>query len=208
MPLNRLAISALRIVVFLFGSALYGQRISVGVVAGGYANADFVSSVHLIPGVNPDITISDKGGYVVGPTVELLLLRRLSLVTDALYKPLHYRRSATFYADGSIGYAPATVVTWQFPVLAKYRFTSGKLRPFLEAGPSFRSAGNLNQTNPSNHGVSAGVGIEGRWRALSLAPSIRYTRWAKDRYPWSYDVQTRPDQVEFQFRVLWSGMRK
>lgn len=208
MPLNRLATSAMRIVVLLFASALYGQRISVGVVAGGYANSDFVSKIHIIPGVNPDITLSDKGGYFFGPTVELHLTRRLSVVTDALYKPLHYKRSATFFPNGSIGYAPATVVTWQFPLLTKFRFASGKLRPFLEGGPSFRSAGNLNQTNPSNHGVSAGVGIEGRWRALSLAPSIRYTRWAKDRYPWSYDVQTRSDQVEFQFRVIWSGMRK
>jgi hypothetical protein len=208
MPHNRLATSAMGIAVFLVAPALYGQRISVGVVAGGYANSDFVSSVYLFPGFNPDITVSEKGGYFVGPTVEVDVTRRLSVVSDALYKPLHYKKSATFFPDGSIGYAPATVVTWQFPVLMKYHFTSIKLRPFLEGGPSFRSAGNLNQTNPSNYGVSAGLGIEGRWRVHSLAPSIRYTRWAKDRYPSSYDVQTRSDQVEFQFRVIWRGLRR
>ena len=185
------------------------QRVSVGVVVGGYGNADFVSHYIPTPGFLPDIAISDAGGYIVGPTLEVRIVRGLSLVGDALYKPLHYKHGATFHADGTpIGFAPATVVTWQFPLLAKYRFSSGKLKPFLEGGPAFRTAGNLNATNPSNHGVSAGVGLEGQWRALSLAPSIRYTRWAKDRYPWSHDVQTRSDQVEFQFRFLWSRMRR
>ena len=192
----------------LFCTKMSAQRVSLGLVVGGYGNADFVSHYIPTPGFNPDIAISDSGGYIVGPTLEVRFVRGLSLVADALYKPLHYKHAATFHADGTIGFAPATVVTWQFPLLAKYRFSSGNVKPFLEGGPAFRTAGNLNATNPSNHGVSAGVGIEGQWRALSLAPSIRYTRWAKDRYPWSHDVQTRSDQVEFQFRFLWSRMRR
>lgn len=194
--------------ICLFCTNVFAQRVSIGVVAGGYGNADFVSHYIPTPGFNPNIAISGSGGYIVGPTLEVRFVGGLSLVADALYKPLHYEQSATFHADGSIGFAPATVVTWQFPLLAKYRFASGRVQPFLEGGPAFRTAGNLNTTNPSNRGVSAGLGFEGGWRAISLAPSIRYTRWARDRFPWSEDVQTRSDQVEFQFRVLWRGMRK
>jgi hypothetical protein len=169
----------------LFGSTAFGQRISLGVVVGGYGNADFVSHYIPTPGHNPDIAVSDRGGYVVGPTFEARLVRRLSFAIDALYKPLHHRQSAAFYPDGTVGYAPATVVTRQIPLPAKYRFPFGALRPFLEGRPSFRAAGNLNTTNPSHHGISAGAGIEGRWRALSMAPGVRCTRWAKDRYPWT-----------------------
>jgi hypothetical protein len=181
----------------------FGQRISIGIVAGGYANKDFVSYYRPTPGFLPAIAISDAGGYLIGPTAEVRIHRGFSFAADALYKPLHYEMSATFYPDGRIGYAPATVVTWQFPLLARYRFSSSKIRPFLEGGPSFRAAGNLNQTNPSNRGFSLGFGLESKWRATGIAPSVRYTRWAKDRYPWSNDVQTRPDQLEFMIRLTW-----
>jgi hypothetical protein len=129
--LRKLIIAASSVVACLFGSTAFAQRVSVGVVVGGYGNADFVSHYIPTPGFNPNIAISDSGGYVVGPTFEVRLLQRLSIAADALYKPLHYKQSATFYPDGSIGFAPATVVTWQFPLLAKYRFSLGALKPFI-----------------------------------------------------------------------------
>jgi hypothetical protein len=115
---------------------------------------------------------------------------------EALYKPLHYRAATVVSQEGAVlGFAPATVVTWQFPVLARYRFSQGRLRPFLEGGPSFRSAGNLNSSDPSHFGVTAGVGAETGWRRLRIAPRVRYTRWAEDSR--RADVRTRSDQVEF-----------
>jgi hypothetical protein len=100
----------------------------------------------------------------------------------------------TFQNGIVIGYAPATVITWQFPVLARYKFSLDRLRPFLEGGPSFRTAGNVNSSNPSHFGVSAGVGVETQWRTLRIVPRVRYTRWAEDP---SYALQTRADQLEF-----------
>lgn len=197
----------------LCASTASAQRISIGAVAGGYTNSDFVS--HYIPmaGFLPNIAISDAGGYIVGPTMEVRLIRNLSFVADGLYKPLHYEQAATFYPDGRIGYAPATVVTWQFPLLAKYRFSSRRFRPFIEGGPSFRTSGNLNQTAPSHRGVSAGAGLEWRPGSIAIGPGVRYTRWAEDRasrsrFPLSGDVQTRADQVEFLFRITWGPSRK
>jgi hypothetical protein len=78
-----------------------------------------------------------------------------------------------------------TVLTWDFPVLAKYHLAKLGRAPFVEAGPSFRAAGNLNGYNPSHFGVTAGAGAETRkgWALLSTA--LRYTRWAKDGLPYS-----------------------
>lgn len=174
------------------------QRVSFGVVVGGYANRDFDSRYALTPAFNrlvPAILQSDSGGYVVGPSFDVRLFPQLSLGVEALYKPLHYSVGVTFQNGAVIGFAPATVVTWQFPVLAKYKFSLGGVRPFLEGGPSFRTTGNLNAANPSHFGVSAGVGAETEWRRLRIAPRVRYTRWAED--PLRTSARTRADQLEF-----------
>ena len=87
------------------------QRMSFGVVVGGYANRGFDSQYIPTPGYNPRIVQSDSGGYVVGPSLDVRLFPRLSLGVEALYKPLHYSEAASFQNDKVIGYAPATVVT-------------------------------------------------------------------------------------------------
>ena len=183
------------IVLSLLAPCASGQPVSLGVVLGGYANEDFDSRYVPLPGYLPSVTESDAGGYVIGPSLDVRLFPRLSIGAEALYKPLHYRAAAEFSPKGEVlGFAPATVVTWQFPVLAKYRFFLGRLSPFLEGGPSFRATGNLNSSRPSHFGVTAGVGVEAAWRRLRIAPRVRYTRWAEDsRYA---GVRTRSDQVE------------
>jgi hypothetical protein len=55
------------------------------------------------------------------------------------------------------------------------------ITPSIEAGPIFRTASNLNGTNPSNHGIAAGLGAEGHFWKIRLAPQFRYLRWARDR---------------------------
>ncbi len=86
------------------------------------------------------------------------------------------------------------MVTWQFPVLAKYRLGSRLASPFFEAGPSFRVAGNKNGSSPSTYGVTGGIGIEGRLGRFSIGPVARYTHWARD--PLFTNVPSRPNQLE------------
>lgn len=167
-----LAAAALIVMIFLTPGAS-AQRVSLGVVVGGYANRDF----------DPGSGQPDSGGYIVGPSFDLRFFPQLSLGVEALYKPLHFR------------VPPFTVVTWQFPVLARYKFALGRVRPLLEAGPSFRSAGNLNGTYPSHFGASVGVGFETQWQRVRIAPRVRYTRWAEDRP--TQLRRTRSDQLEF-----------
>jgi len=108
-------------------------------------------------------------GYLGGLAIEVKLKRRVSIELNGLYRP--------FRGDLS----EFTVLTWQFPVLAKYRFRAeSRVQPVLEAGPSFRLSGNLNRYNPSRYGITAGGGVETCYKALKIGPVLRYTRWTRD----------------------------
>jgi hypothetical protein len=97
-------------------------------------------------------------------------------------------------------------VTWEFPILAKYRWNAGRIAPFVEAGPSLRTTGNLN-TNPSHYGFSAGAGVGFHLAGFEVAPTLRYTRWAGDRHG---GLQAKQDQLEILLAVshgAWSDRK-
>jgi hypothetical protein len=139
--------------------SVFGQKLTVGAV-GGFG----------ITGAFPA-----KDGYAsvrskfVGVIAESNLSKSLSLEVDALYHPLSLSEMQH-----------ATVLTWEFPVLAKYRLPARGMRPFVEAGPAFRAAGNLSGTNPSRYGVASGAGVETRTRWLTISPTLRFTHWTAD----------------------------
>src|SRR5262249_44641452 len=81
--------------------------------------------------------------------------------------------------------------SFEFPVMAKYRFRA-PLSPFVEAGPSFRPAGN--GSNLSHAGFTAGAGFELHAGKVNIAPTLRYTRW-KDIGLTSFQSAV-PDQLE------------
>jgi hypothetical protein len=119
-----------------------------------------------------------------------------SVEADGLYRKLHLTE-AFVEPDGSLNsVSPSPVITWEFPVLAKYRFSLPRLRPFVEAGPSFRTAGNLNGTTPSHAGVTAGLGVELHAAGLTFAPALRYTRWKADTVSPFADAHSKEDQLE------------
>ncbi len=112
-----------------------------------------------------------------------------SLEVNGLFRQLHGSVARVLRPEDSLGdQSPQPVVTWEFPVLAKYRFQRRTLSPFFEAGPSFRTTGNLN-TEPSHHGIAAGAGFEMKWRSLKIAPALRYTLWAGEKH-----TQGAPDR--------------
>jgi hypothetical protein len=172
-----------------------GQSLSVGVIGGAGLTSDFRSNyVSTFPGGEASIDYSTPKRYLVGAMIELGLPAHFSLEADGLYRPLGFT-FAGVEPNGTLNsVSPATVITWEFPVLAKYRFTLGPLRPFVEAGPSFRTAGNLNGTNPSHNGVTSGIGIETHVWGMNVAPTLRYTRWAADH-------ETTPDQIELMVAI-------
>lgn len=152
---------------------------------------------------DPFKRLNEQQGYLGGIAVEWELSRRASFEVNGLYRPL---RARTYSLEIPAG-APAdesgtdfTVVTWQFPALAKYRLCPGsKIRPVIEAGPSFRAAGNLNGYNPSRYGFTAGGGIETDNKAMKISPVLRYTRWAKDPAGTLTSASTARNQLELLF---------
>lgn len=137
-----------------------GHRLSPGVLVGLSVLGEYYS---------PDTGVKERIGDLGGVSGKLELRQGLALEVDAIYKPLHGEEF--------------TVLSWDFPVLAKYHLVRLGRAPFVEVGPSFRAAGNLNGYNPSHFGVTAGVGaeIQKGWALLSTA--LRYTRWSLDGPP-------------------------
>jgi hypothetical protein len=164
---------------------LTGHRLGLGILGGLSLNGEFY---------DPANGVTERVGYLAGASGQLELRNGLALEADAIYKPLHT--------------GVDTVVTWDFPVLAKYHLAKLGRAPFVEAGPSFRVAGNLNGYNPSHFGVTAGGGVETRKGGVLLSTALRYTRWAKDGLPYSrppganYDYpRTNANIVELIFGV-------
>ena len=193
-------------VVFTSGEPSFGQssgrHFSVGVIGGaaltdafGHESTGFIIGPN--GGIQPMVSrsYSTLKDYAIGPTLEVgLPWRNLAVEIDALYRPLNLTM-AGINPDGSLNsISPATVITWELPALAKYRFGSRSLKPFIEAGPSFRVSGNLNGASPSVYGGTAGIGIEANLRKLRIGPVVRYTHWSAD--PDFTSSRTKRNQVE------------
>ncbi|MEP6535761.1 MAG: hypothetical protein ABJF23_10620, partial [Bryobacteraceae bacterium] len=148
-----------------------GRKLEIGAVLGLPVKHGFATSAGEATG--------ERAGYLAGLMAETNVAGNVSVEVNALYRPI---RASGSNPDRKTVFE---VLTWQFPVLAKYRWSRKTWSPFAEAGPSFRLSGNLNGYNPSSYGVTAGGGVETRARGNRLAPAIRYTRWARDASPYS-----------------------
>jgi hypothetical protein len=177
----------------LCSGSVCAQRFSLGIVGGGSLTDDFVDQT-----VESIRTYSTAKDYVVGAMFASALSDSFSVEIDALYRPMNFT-SALVLPDGTLGsVSPATVITWEFPVLAQYKFKvpAPPIRPLVELGPSFRASGNLNGSSPSIYGVSTGAGMEVPFWKLRATPQLRYTRWAADHVDLPWDARTKQDQLE------------
>jgi hypothetical protein len=190
--------------LFISGLAA-AQTLSFGVVGGASLTPDFKSSYTYEPPPGPGVltNYSASEHYIVGGMLELHLPKDWSIEVDGLFHPLRFESGVILPNGTLVGGSPSPVMTWEFPVLAKYRFRWRSWRPFLEAGPSFRTAGNLNGSNPSHYGVVAGAGAETSLGRLRIAPEVRYIRWAKDAN--SFGPFTYSNQLELLTSLSTGG---
>ena len=152
-----------------------GQFLSVGVKAGVPFTDDFSSDTFSVP---PQVyrSYSNSTGYIIGPTGEIHLPLGLSVEVDALYRPLDLRTDLV--GDGRVTHN--TYSSWEFPILAKWRFPIPLLKPYIEAGPSFRAVGGSASDFLSNNGLTLGAGIELRVSRVRIGPELRFTHWGSD----------------------------
>ena len=148
------------------GVRAFGRPLSVGLIAGVGLGADFKAR-------NSFFTLPQSNSGIYGILLEVALPKNLAIEGDGLYRPLH---GSTLQGSSRVQFAH---LTWEFPVLLKYRFpTVRTLRPFAEAGPSFRAEGNLNIRSVSHYGATVGAGVEWKLRRFRISPTFRYTGWA------------------------------
>jgi hypothetical protein len=176
---------------FAVSAPAFGQALSFGVVGGAAVTQDFQDRTN-----GQILAYSTPKRWIAGAMIEVRLPAHWSLEMDGLYHELEFT-NAFVEPNGTLNsVSPAPVVTWEYPLLAKYRFSFLAVKPFVEAGPSFRTAGNLNGALPSLYGFAAGAGAEARLWKLKVAPGVRYLRWAQDGHVGPDSPFTAPDQVE------------
>jgi outer membrane protein W len=169
---------------------------SVG-LKGGLGLTDAFSSLPIAAG---GVTLtSGSKDYVIGPTFEIRLPFHLSVEADALYRPLHYNlwTSTQGSAQGN------TISNWEIPIVAKYHFHAPVVKPYLEAGPSFRALGNLGYTlssddeRLSDKGFTLGAGVDFKIPLVRISPEIRFTHWGSDSNVPAGGPSTNQNQAEF-----------
>jgi hypothetical protein len=180
------------VLIFLciaIGNASAQFPVSIG-IKGGVALTDaFENNTFSYPNtLTGPIVIhnySPSKDYVVGPFIEVRLPFGFGVEADGLYRPLHFATSSGIAAGENL--VPASYLpgahAWEFPILAKYRFKLPVARPYVDAGPSFRTINNGYLGQVSNHGFAAGAGVDIKALLLHVSPEIRYTRWGADNIP-------------------------
>ena len=162
--------------------------LSIG-IKGGSALTDAFSDRSATVGATTFRTYSPQKDYIVGPMLELHLPMGVSAEADALYRPLHLQ---------TLPAGAGTVNSWEFPILVKYHLGFPIVKPFIEAGPSFRHVSEFPGDSPhlSTKGLAAGVGVEVKALFVRVAPEFRYTHWGSDSNVSAF-ANSHSNQLEF-----------
>jgi hypothetical protein len=175
----------------------FGDRVSLGVVLGTNVTGDYRTTrqQYTPSDSSQNITVLQSSGprsFIVGPTLRVGLSQNFSVSVDALSRPVS-SSSEIIFADGARQSGSGSFHTWEFPVLATYKFRVHRVQPFVGAGPSFRIRGSLGET--SWYGATAAAGVQARLSRLQIEPQFRYTYWRPDRFPQFRHVQRNQTEV-------------
>jgi hypothetical protein len=161
--------------------------ISLGVTGGVPFTAFFADQTFTPVVINPFLgslygvhSYNGSNEYAVGPSIEVHLPLNFFVEADALFRSLNLKRQDYVIGPGPEPPQSTNYSSWEFPVLVKYRASSGLIWPFVEAGPNFRAVASAVGSSLSKAGVSAGAGIEVKIWRVSIAPQVRLTHWGKD----------------------------
>lgn len=143
-------------------------------------------------------TFSTSKRYIIGPTAELHVPLGFSVEADALYRPLDLEVNTRVISLQTITVNSSSKASWEFPILVKYRFPIPVVKPYLDAGPSFR-AKSSDITRLSDRGLTLGGGVELKLGRVRLGPELRYTHWGSDAGPRStalFNPTSKTNQAE------------
>jgi hypothetical protein len=163
-------LAAIFAICTLSAATANAQTLSLGIKGGVPLSDVFSTAGNLTQGR----LFSDTKRYTIGPSAELLLPAGLGIGLDILYK-----RFDQDLVPPEGGIRSSAGSSWEFPLVAKYRFPSPGIRPYVEAGANFnRLTGLLAPTDSRNRtGPVLGTGLELKAAAVRLTGGLRYTRW-------------------------------
>ena len=164
----------------------------------------------------PTLTIDNVYG-TIGPTFSLQLYNRVDVRFEWVYKRFSYQLQSTVPPiAGYTSFSRIKAHSWEYPLLATYKFGSGNVRPFAGGGMNMGGTATststdqntITSTNPpvtttSQRMTSMGLptayhiigGLEWRFPIFSVRPELRYTRWTADTISGSF-VANKPNQFE------------
>ena len=178
----------------------YGQLFSYGIKIGVPMTDPFADATFSSPNVGGSIrSYSDAKKFLIGPMVELHLPFGFSVNADGIYRPLRLVEASTPSAGALPGINSANYASWEVTPALRYRFLHTPIvKPFAEAGPSFRWADSPLSQSLSDRGFTLGAGVEIKiWKAR-IAPELRWTRWGSDHnIPLGFPFQSNQNQAEF-----------
>jgi hypothetical protein len=154
---------------FLCSFVLIGLSNAQPVVAGLKIGVPFTDAFQNQPYPTVSTLTASSNAYTLGPFVEIRLPLHLSIEADALYRGLHFNNVL----------ASASTGQWDFPIVAKYKFFKGPVKPYVEGGLDFNHISDIKNlvtaNNASNFGIVLGAGVEIHAFVMRISPEVRYT---------------------------------
>jgi len=189
----------------------FSQPFSFGVKAGVPVD-NFIHTVQSV--TSSSFTTTNR--YVVGVTGELHLPFGFAIEMDALYRHFNYATRATAVDVLTVGTTSGNA--WEFPLLAKYRFPSKVIRPYVDGGLAWDTLQGLKQTvtttvlpsvvhttttsnpdelkNGTTMGLVLGAGLDVHLAVIHISPEVRFTRWTQQHFNATNLLSSNQNQVE------------
>jgi len=146
---------------------------------------------------------SDATQYTVGAMAELHLPLGFGVEGNILYNRFNFNTENLVNS-----FSKSNSHSFEFPILVKYRLANiGPVRPFVGAGPNFRSIRSVLRYDPrtTNDSTGAGIvfagGVEIKLLFLRIAPELRYTHWGSQSFLDGANVLIQGKQNQGQFLV-------
>jgi len=185
------------LVMLLAGCAFGG--VGVGVRGGVPVTEAWSTATTTV--TNPG-ALGNTERWVVGPYVEFRFPLGIRLDIEALYRKLGVEYTSN--APGSVTVS-STGDSWQFPLLLKWAFLPGPVKPFVDGGINFHHINGFSdvpstvELRNNNFGGTFGAGIEFKLGPVRISPEFRYTRWGREifRDPLGTGLNTNLNQGDF-----------
>lgn len=182
------------VLALLAATPARAQLFSAGVKVG----APFTDVVNAVQSNSSLSATASTTHFIVGATAELHLPLGFSIEGDVLYRRFSYQTPLASVIGASAGSN-----AWEFPILAKYKFPTKIVRPYIDGGLAWNTLQGLAASvssglkNGTTSGIVLGAGLEIKALVIKISPEIRYTHWNSQAFTAASLLQSNQNQAEF-----------